>query len=168
MDLCQEDNTLFEGSVALITCSVRGVISNFNLRDGLTVLCTILEIFLRKFLPLVIDIAEWFLGPLVDTPTDVAYEGFCKDEIKFSFPNSWGQCINQTLMACHQGEPVTTPVVKSLVASTKCVINELLTNAPGETIEAIFCDFVDAGEVLASWIPGGQLLYNFFLGNLCD
>ncbi|XP_077527960.1 uncharacterized protein LOC144139518 [Haemaphysalis longicornis] len=120
-------------------------------------------------MPFLLKIVDSFFANSADTPSDVVYENtVCKGEIKFAFPGSWAECIGQTLMVCENGKPVNISMVMSLVSSTGCILNEILTSDPEETMEEIFCSFVDAAEVFFSIIPGSKILYDLFLGNICE
>ncbi|XP_077528352.1 uncharacterized protein LOC144140012 [Haemaphysalis longicornis] len=150
-------------------CTVRGVTDNLNLRDSLATIRTIFVTFVSKIAPSATRILDLVFGSSTATPSDAAYRNvICKGEIDLSFPNSWAECINQTFMACQNGKPVTAPVVRSLIGANQCILNKILTTAPMDAMEAMFCDFVDAAEVYASLMPVGKRLYKLLLGNLCE
>lgn len=151
LDLCQNENTLVPGLVSLVNCTVTSIFRNLTPQNFLVTVKDILVALISKLVPGVVRLVEMSLARIKSTGNVTIASGTCEGEIKIGVPNSLGKCLDKTLKLCEKGKPVDMSVIESLAKAVGCIVKDLFTTAPQETLKNLLCDLVKlVGELLGN------------------
>lgn len=142
LDLCQNENTLIPGVMTLVNCTVTSLFNNLTPKNFFITVKDILVALISKLVPGVVRIAEKYLDGMESGEDKTIANGTCDGEIKIGIPNSLGKCLDKTLKLCEKGKPIDVAVLESLVKALGCILKDLLTTAPHETLKNLLCDLV--------------------------
>ncbi|XP_037522101.1 uncharacterized protein LOC119399358 [Rhipicephalus sanguineus] len=89
----------------------------------------------------------------------------CTAPINVSLPDNLnlGECLNDTLLLCKDGEPVTDTVLLKLVEAVVCVLNNLLETSSEGVLNGLACAVV---ELLSGAAANANFLLKITLGGL--
>ncbi|XP_075559860.1 uncharacterized protein LOC142591418 [Dermacentor variabilis] len=141
LNLCTGENTLIEGVLLLVNCTVFGVFENLTPMNALKSVRDILVAILKKVLPPAATILEKM--PMLSFGNDIE-DNACRGPIKIGFPSSLGKCMDNTLKFCENGETVDMSIITSLLSTLGCTLETLLTTTPDKLIRTLLCDIARA------------------------
>ncbi|KAL3214586.1 hypothetical protein MRX96_034856 [Rhipicephalus microplus] len=157
LHVCKGEKTLTEGVLSLANCTVSGVVKNLSPVRALLTIRDLLVALLGKLIPPLgtfLNSIEFF-GLLSSNNIE---DNVCHGEVKITVPNSLGKCVDDTLKLCKEGETIDISLVESLGRTVGCLVKDLLTNAPQDTVSGLLCDVARLLSSVLGQVPGGGLL----------
>lgn len=142
LDLCQNENTLIPGVMTLVNCTVTSLFNNLTPKTFFVTVKDILVALIGKLVPGVVRVAEKYLEETKSGENTTIANGTCEGEIKIGIPNSLGKCLDKTLKLCEKGKPIDISIIESLVQALGCILKDLFTTVPHETLKNLLCDLV--------------------------
>lgn len=164
MNLCTGQNTMTEGVLLLVNCTVIGVFKNLSPMNALKTVQDVLIALLKKTLPPVATMME--MMPTLSTDT-VIEDNTCRDPIKMGFPSSLGKCMDHTLKLCENGQTVDESIVTSLLSALGCTLETILTTTPNELLSMLICDIAKAMAAILGNTFGTQQLIERLAEGTC-
>ncbi|XP_049523087.1 uncharacterized protein LOC119454164 isoform X2 [Dermacentor silvarum] len=157
LNLCKGKTTLTEGVLSLANCTVSGVVRNLSLVKALVTVKDLLVALLGKLVPSLGTVLNGLdlLSPLASK--DIK-DNVCYGDIKITVPNSLGKCVDDTLKLCKNGTTIDTSIVESLVKTVGCIVKDLFTTPPDQTVSNLLCDIARTLSVVLGKVPGGGIL----------
>ncbi|XP_050032890.1 uncharacterized protein [Dermacentor andersoni] len=157
LNLCKGKTNLIEGVLSLANCTVNGVLRNLSVVKALVTVKDLLVALLGKLVPslgTVLNGLDMFsLLASNEIKNDVCY-----GEIKITVPNSLGKCVDDTLKLCKNGTTIDVSIVESLVKTVGCIVKDLLTTPPDQTVSNLLCDVARTLSIVLEQVPGGNIL----------
>ncbi|KAL3214587.1 hypothetical protein MRX96_034856 [Rhipicephalus microplus] len=166
LHVCKGEKTLTEGVLSLANCTVSGVVKNLSPVRALLTIRDLLVALLGKLIPPLgtfLNSIEFF-GLLSSNNIE---DNVCHGEVKITVPNSLGKCVDDTLKLCKEGETIDISLVESLGRTVGCLVKDLLTNAPQDTVSGLLCDVARLLSSVLGQVPGGGLLSKS-VENICE
>lgn len=162
LNLCTGQNTLIEGVLLLVNCTVIGVFKNLTPMTALKTVKDVLLAILRKILPPVAEVLEAI--PMLSLDGNIK-DKTCRGPIKMGFPSSLGKCMDNTLKLCENGESVNESIITSLLSTLGCTLETVLTTTPNDLLSIVLCDIAKAmAAVFGNFFGTGDLISQLAAG----
>lgn len=160
LDLCQNEKTLLPGVVSLVNCTVTSLYKNLSPENFLVTVKDILVTVVNKVMPPLSGMVGRSLARRKLSDDVTIANNICEGEIKIKIPNHLGKCLDNTLMLCEKGKPIDMSLLESLGRSVGCIVKDLLTTAPQQTLKDLLCDVIKlVAEVLGKAVKGSVNLF---------
>uniref|UniRef100_A0A224Y0R2 24 kDa family member n=1 Tax=Rhipicephalus zambeziensis TaxID=60191 RepID=A0A224Y0R2_9ACAR len=157
LNLCKGKTTLTEGVLSLANCTVSGVVRNLSPMRALVTIKDLLVALLGKLIPPLGDLLSSVqLFALFESGK--IEDNVCHGEVKITVPNSLGKCVDDTLKLCKEGTTIDISLVESLGKTVGCLVKDLFTNTPQDTVSGLLCDIARLLSTVLGQIPGGGIL----------
>ncbi|XP_077528015.1 uncharacterized protein LOC144139585 isoform X2 [Haemaphysalis longicornis] len=142
LDLCQNEKTLVPGVLSLVNCTVTSLFKNLSPQNALVVVKDILVALINKLIPGVARLVEASLARRKLSENVTIANNICEGEINIKIPNSLGKCLDNTLLFCEKGKLIDMSLLESLGRAVGCIVKDLFTTLPHETLKKLLCDVV--------------------------
>lgn len=160
LNLCQNEKTLIPGVLSLVNCTVTSLYKNLSPENFLVTVKDILVGLANKLSPRVARMLELSLAQRKLSKNVTIANNVCEGEIKIKIPNSLGKCLDNTLLFCEKGKPIDMSLLESLGRAVGCIVKDLFTTMPHETLKNLLCDVIKLVTELLG--PAAKIAVNGF------